>query len=231
MKPTWVGAGSGTASTSGNISPPLPTGWMPNDIWLMEFEQSPVNNFGVLPVGWVLVPGCQLKPASAATDPAFQIAWRRAQEGDTFPTISGTPNHNSAVINGFRGCIPYGNPWNVISTGTSTTSVVTGSMTGATTTVRDCIVALFFGAGTDTDSAQFSGWTDPVLLNVTERSDFFTSNGNGGGAGMASGDMPFAGTYGTSQVILATASTQAWCTIALMPDTRKFNRASVVGST
>lgn len=215
--PTVVGVGT-VASGTGDVVPGLPSGWAANDIHLMVMEQSPVNNFGSPPSGWVLVTNCQQKAGSAATDGLIQVWWRRAVSGDTDPTVTDTINHTSARILGVRGCVTSGDPWDVSNGGTDAVSTNALSITGNTTTLADCLVVLFAGTGTDVDStAEWSLFVNTDLANLTERMDNYNSQGNGGGFTCATGEKASAGAYGATTAVIATAGTKAFCTIALKP--------------
>lgn len=217
--PTFHAMG-GEAAGTGDVVPGRPTGWAVNDIWLMSVEQSAVNVYGSPPTSWALVTGCQQKPGTGATDPAFQVYWHRADAGDTSdPTVTDTINHTSAVIAGFRGCVTSGDPWDVSNGGIDAVSTTAAVVTGNTTTVADCLIAIFIASGEDTLTDQFSLYTNLDLANITERYDFMTDQGNGGGVGMATGEKASAGAYGNTAVTLANASTKAFCTIALKPAT------------
>jgi len=215
--PTFVGADPWSAGI-GDIVVSLPTGWAVDDIHLLVVEQSAVNAFAAAPAGWTLVTGFQLKPASTATDACISVFWRRAVAGDTNPTVTDTGNHTSGQIFGFRGCITSGNPWDVLSTGTSTTSSTTSTVPGATTTVADCLVFIVYGSGIDVLSeTEFSGQTNGDLANLTERADNMSSNGNGGGFGVTTGEKASIGAYGNTTVTHVNATTKAYGTIALKP--------------
>lgn len=217
--PTVVGVGTVSAST-GDATPGLPSGWAANDIHLMVVEQSPVNNFGAAPSGWVLVTNCQQKPGSLATDGNIQVFWRRAVAGDPDPaTMVDTINHTSARIIGVRGCVTTGNPWDVTNGGTEAAGLNV-TITGNTTTVNDCLIVIFGGTGIDQDSTiEWSLFVNTDLANLTERMDNYNSQGNGGGFACATGQKATAGAYGNTTAAIVNSDTKAWCTIALKPQT------------
>jgi len=219
--PTIVAVGA-VAAGQGDVVPGLPSGWAANDIHLMVVEQSRVNNWGSPPSGWVLVTNCQQGAGTAATDGNIQIYWRRAVAGDADPTVTDTINHTSARIIGIRGCVTSGDPWDVSNGGTDTVSNTSVSITGNTTTVADCMIVLFGGTGTDVDStAEWSGWTNADLANLTERMDDYNSQANGGGFACATGEKASIGAYTATTATLATAGTKAFATIALKPALNK----------
>ena len=219
--PTVVGVGTVAAGT-GDVVPTLPSFAVDDIAWIVV-EQSPVNNFpssSGYPSGYDLVPNSQQKPASNATDGNTTVYWRRLQSGDTDPTVPDTINHTSARIIVTRGSPTTGNPWDVTNGGTDNTSTNALSVTGNTTTVDDCLILIFAGTGTDTDST--AEWSTPVnidLANLTERMDNYNSNGNGGGFCCYTGEKAAAGAYGATTLVIATAGTKAFCTIAVKPAT------------
>jgi hypothetical protein len=67
-------------------------------------------------------------------------------------------------------------------------------------------------------SAEFDGWSNGDLANLTERIDEIRFAGNGGGFAVATGEKASAGSYGTTSVTLANAGYKAMWTGALKPD-------------
>lgn len=227
--PTVVGVGTAANSTTGNIVPTLPSGWAADDIHLCVVEQSAVNAFTTMS-GWTLVTNCQQKVGSTATDGNIQVFWKRAAGGDTDPTVTGTANHTSARIIGIRGCITSGNPWDVTNGGTDATADTSVVVTGNTTTVADCLVVIFVGTGTDVASTtEISGFANSDLGSVTERMDNWTSDGNGGGFGCATGTKATTGSYGNTTATLVNSANKAYCTIALKPATSTVKQLAALG--
>ena len=132
------------------------------------------------------------------------------------PTVGVSGNHQIARIITFRGVISTGNPWDVTAgnTGSSSTSF---AIPGTTTTVDDTLIVAIVSNGTDTATAQTSGWTNANLTSLTERADANNRAGNGGGFGVATGIKATAGAYGNTTGNLETASAQGRMSIALKP--------------
>jgi hypothetical protein len=88
-------------------------------------------------------------------------------------------------------------------------------MDGGLTTVNDCFVVIATAHDVDVSSAvNYSGWANSSLTNVVERADVSTSQGNGGGVGVATGIQLSAGTIGTSTVVNA-ATSPSWVSMVL----------------
>jgi hypothetical protein len=158
---------------------------------------------------------------SAAT--RLTVFWSRYNGTQTAPTAStSTATHICLVTVSFIGCVTDGDPWNVTSGGTDTTSDTSLNATGDTTTVADCLVVVACSTGQDANNAQFTAWGSneltPVLpTNLPEADDVCTNLGGGGGVGVAYGGKAVAGTYNDTTATLANASTKGFITIALKP--------------
>lgn len=182
-----------------------------NDIILIGMEtnagEHPQNPDGYLHLG----------PTIDADDTALTVFWRRCNGDEAGVDVLGPGDH--VVVNAtlWRGCVTEGEPWDILVTGVDNTSNTTLSATGGTTTVADTLVVVFSTLGTDTDTSQFSGWTNADLGSVTERADNFSSQGSGGGIGIASGTKTAAGTFGAMTATLANAAKKTFSTFALKP--------------
>ena len=215
--PTFVAAGT-FASGTGDIVPGLPAGWAADDIHLLIGEYSAVNAPPSAPTGWTAIPDCALEAGALATDGCSYAFWRRAVAGDTAPTVADTINHTSGQIFGFRGCIATGDPWDVISFGTDAVADQALSVTGATTTVADCLVFVAYFHGTDNVFADyFASVANADLASFTVRADVSHTAGNGGGFGVSTGGKAAAGAYGATTATQAANSTKAFFTVALKP--------------
>src|SRR5689334_18687663 len=103
--PTYVSTGA-RATGTGAISPGLPAGWQPGDIFVMETE-SAASEPVTAPAGWT-----DMAVPTGNGISQLGIFWRRAQSGDASPTVADSGNHTSAIISAFRGCKATGSPWN-----------------------------------------------------------------------------------------------------------------------
>jgi len=219
--PTFVGAGA-IAEGTGNITPPLPTGLLPNDIMLMFVETA--NEAVSTPSGWAIVADSPqgTGTAAGATSTRLSVFWKRAAVGEVAQQITDPGDHAIGQILAFRGCILSGNPWDVTS-GTTAASSTSVSIPGDTTTVVNTLVVLAVAHQTDTATPQASGYTNADLANLTERTDVATTQGNGGGFAVVTGQKATIGAYGATTATLANASVQGLISIALKPEVLSFS--------
>lgn len=187
-----------------------------NDIALLITEGDSTTPTFSVAAGFVEVTN---SPQVADVNSALRVWWCRATSGAmTSPVFNdvASDNHKVAQIVTFRGCITTGNPWDVTygSTAASSTAV---SIQGGTTTYPNCLVVAIVSNGTDTTTAQTSGWTNADLGSVAEVADVNTTAGGGGGFGVATGTKAAFGSFGATTATLVTASVQGLITIALRP--------------
>lgn len=214
--PTFLSAGS-LASGTGDVVPGLPPGTRLNDILLLFVESA--NEAVSTPSGYTAVADSPQGTGTAGDAAATRLSvfWKRATATETAPTVTDPGDHAVAQILAFRGCVDSGNPWDVTS-GDVQASAQTGvSIPGDTTTVANCLVVLAVSNATDTATAQTSGYTNTDLANLTERTDRNSTQGNGGGFAVITGEKAAAGAYGATTATLATSSTQGRMSIALKP--------------
>lgn len=206
---------SGTAA----ITPALPTGILTDDVLLLFLETAnqaitiPTPNGGT----WTEVTGSPQGTGTAAGTSATRLTcfWSRYNGTQGAPTTSDSGDHQVGVIVAYRGCVTSGNPWDVTSSGVEATSDTSWSITGATTTVANCRVVIAGARMNDAAGAHFSAWTNADLSDIQERFDDGTTQGNGGGIGIADGLKATAGAYGATTVTNATTTVKAFLTIAL----------------
>jgi hypothetical protein len=213
--PYFVAAGT-VAEGTGAIIPGLPSGWAEKDIFLLFVESA--NETVSAPSGYVAVADSPQGTGTAAGAAATRISvfWKRATVTEVAPTVADPGDHAIGQILSFRNCIATGDPWDVTSgnTGANSTSV---SIPGDTTTVVNCLVVLAVSNVTDTATPQTSGYTNADLANLTERTDVSTTQGNGGGFAVITGEKASIGAYGATTATLANASEQGRISIALKP--------------
>lgn len=212
VAPTVVATGAAAADI-GAISPPLPTGWAVDDIFVLFLE---TQNQAITVAGWT---EASFSPQSQVTDGIrLTVFWKRAAAGDVAPTTSDSGDHQMGRIIAVRGCKKIGNPFNSATGGNDSTSSTAGSIAGAVTTVPNCLTlwALVFLRDLDT-SSNFTAWTNAGLASCDEQMDNGTSQGLGGALGVATGVKVAAGDPGTTTVTLAVAGRKAFWFGALMP--------------
>src|SRR5712691_2486432 len=214
--PTFVSAGV-EASGSGNITPPLPAGFLANDILLMFIETA--NQAVAVPTGWAHVTGSPqgVGTVGGSSSTMLTVLWKRAIAAETAPTINDPGDHVLAFIAAFRGCIATGNPWSITSTATDAVLNASFTIPGATTTRPDCLVVLACTLHLDGTAPRVNSWTNTSLTNILIQADRSTVAGNDGALGMATGELATPVTYGSTAVALSASQIKAGMTIALRP--------------
>ena len=214
--PTFQAAGTMVKGT-GAITPVWPA-HQAGDVALLVVETANQAVTLSTPAGFVEVTNSPQGTGTAAGTAATRLAvyWKRAtSSAEANPTVADSGNHQIATIITFRGVIASGNPWDVTAGNVASSASTAVSIPGATTTVADTLVVAIVANGTDTPTAQTSGWTNASLTGLTERADSSTNSGNGGGFGVATGVKATAGAYGATTATLTTSSVQGRISIAL----------------
>lgn len=211
VRPTFQAASSTPGAGTADVSPTLPADWKEGDLHLLCVESA--GTPGSAPSGWVAVAD---SPQDEGTNTALEVYWRRAVSGDTAPTVTDRGNHTYAVILGYAAPYPGGDPWDVTSGGTETGPDTSLTAPGDTTTVANCRVVVIAARSNDASGAGFSAWANADLTSVTERFDNGTTQGDGGGIGVADGIKATAGAFGNTTATV-TSSAKAYITLALKP--------------
>jgi len=200
--PTITVAGS-SASGINAVSPGLPAGFQPNDIFLLFMENQDAGAIGTV-TGYTAGP---VAFASTGTPTRLDCRWRRAVAGDADPSIPDPGDHITAQILGVRGCITTGSPIDAFAQNTELVADTTVSIPGSTTTGANRLVIAGFSTGQDIAStAGANTWADATLGSPTERLDFWAAAGLGGGFAVASGTKATAGAWGPTTATLALAA-------------------------
>lgn len=135
--------------------------------------------------------------------------------GEANTTLAGYTNHVLCVPILVRNAQATGTPENVTAGDTAASSTAV-SIPGDTTTQPKCLIIAACAAGTDTITDQFGTWANASLANFGEIADAFTTDGGGGGVGVAAGELAAAGAYSATTAVLAGASSQARISFAVM---------------
>ena len=205
---SYVSIGT-AASGTGNVTPGLPAGWAVNDkLWLIcETANETVS----APTGWTSVTnspqGTGIAGGIEAT--ALSVFWRRAETGDTDPTITDPGDHCIAQIVATRGGATPGldisaAPYDVTAGDIEgPADIDPGEMPTVTTTVDEELVLLCAAYHQNLNLApplRFASFTNAGLTGITVHSDATYDVGNGGGLGIAIGTKTTAGSTGTTEV-------------------------------
>lgn len=145
----------------------------------------------------------------------LSVFWCRATSTTmAAPTVADTGSYQIGQIITFRGCIASGDPVDVFEEGIAASGTAV-SIPGAITTKQNTLVVVAVANATDTATDQTSGFTNAALTSIAELEDTNSTVGTGGGFGVAAGEKVAAGDYGTTTATLATASEQAFVSLAL----------------
>lgn len=214
--PTFVALGA-SAHGTGALSVSLPTGHTTNDILLCFVQSS--NEVITAPSGYAQLgpqPGYGI--AATALSNRLAIFWKRDGGSETDPiTVNDSGDHTFAYMIAIRGCTTTGDPFQYAGDGFKITASVTGTATGYSTFAPNSLIVVAFATGIDGTAAVFSSWTNASLGSVTERGDDSTTDGTGGGIGVATGTLAVAGPFGNTTVT-ETSTSDAFATFAMLPN-------------
>lgn len=203
---------TGTASTS-TASVGWPTGTLPGDFALLVFETSG-DEAANPPSDWTQI-GSPVIDVADATGSTLTVYYRLAPEDLPSTSIPAATDHKVASIAVFRGVSASA----AISPVTDTKTTASTSLTFPDYTVAapNSLVVFIATHPSDTSTAQFSNLINGNLTSITERRDFGTANGNGGGHCIYTGVASNPGSIGTSTLTVATSVTNACMILALEP--------------
>lgn len=217
IMPSVNAVGAEVASVLGaNTSVPVPGVYQNNDLVYLFSECLQTETLTV-PAGYSEV--ADSPQVGAATK--LHIFRKRLSgivtpgSGEANATIAGHTNHAITVPVLVRNAQETGTPENVTA-GNIAASATAVSIPGDTTTQPKCLILAACAAGTDTLTDQFSAWANATLANFGEIADAFTTDGGGGGVGVAAGELAAAGAYDPTTATLATASSQGRISLAVM---------------
>lgn len=221
--PVFRAAGALGSSATVDITVGAPAGLAVNDIEFLICETMDVAIALTTANGFVEVTGSPISVPNASATIATRGAcyWRRWNGSDGDPVVTFSSDHIIAQRFAFSGCITTGDPWNFLQTSSEGLQDTTGSATGNTTTVADCLIAIFIGAAKpdSTSTTEVSGFTNANLVNLTERADNAALAGNGGHIGLATGELATAGASGDTTYTKVTSSYKWHFVVALKPPT------------
>jgi hypothetical protein len=140
MAISFVSAGNNSRATNGNVTPGLPPGWIPNDIFICVIA-SRDNVNSTMPPGWIAIDPGTNNGVNLRTTTLYKIAI----SGDTDPIVT-HPGGNSieATIVSYRN-VDTISPFDIIGTisiNPSSTTVIATSIT----TLTDTSLVIFTGS-------------------------------------------------------------------------------------
>lgn len=148
----------------------------------------------------------------------MSVWWRRWNGTDGSPVFADPGDHQVGRMISISGCKTTGDPWNVLSTGTTDSTQDTSlSAAGATTTAANCLVLAMACQGLPdaVSTTEFGTATNTDLANLAEQFDNSTNAGDGGAIWLVTGEKASAGAYGATTLTTATSSKRVCATLAL----------------
>lgn len=211
---------TGTAANGiGAISPAWPTHRL-DDVALLFVESCGGEAISLsTAAGFVEITNSPQNTGTTTNGTRLAVFWCRATGASMgAPTIADPGDHVRAVILTFRNVIRSGNPWDVTAGSVKAAASTSVTFDSVTTTVDGCLVINAAARDTDSATAAFSAWANAALGGLRELHDAGTTDGNGGGLGIAAGYKHKAGATGATTATVS-SSINAMLTIALKPQT------------
>jgi hypothetical protein len=206
--PLWRSVGVVAAGFT-NIQPQLPSGIVAGDRLIMPCESA--NQDVTISAPWEAIYVHQGTGTAGGTAATRLYGFTTEATGmDMPPMVMSGGDHMICRIHRFDPCDIDAAVGAV--QGTATTA---GQIPSLTTTTKHCLIVGMITSATDIGTARFSGIANANLGNVTERSDDSTTQGNGGGIGLFTGEKVSAGATGAWSLTLATSSVQGRMAVAL----------------
>lgn len=203
------------------VTPAAPSGLTLNDIELLACESMDEAISLATPAGFVEVAGSPISVSSGTATIATRGAlfWRRWDGSAGDPTTNDPGNHILARRSAYSDCILTGDPWDILVTSSEATEDTSGSATGGTTNLADCLIAVVIGSAKpdSLNTAEVSSWANTDLATVLERYDGAGNSGNGGHLGLATGEKATAGSFGPTTYTKATSAFKWHFVVALKP--------------
>lgn len=197
--PTVVGVGT-VASGTGDVSPGLPSGWAVGDIHVIAVATA--NEAVTAPSGWNETASSPQGTGTAGATSATRITafWRRAESGDTAPTITDPGNHCAAVILGLRGCRSTGDPWDASGGRVESSAVTSATYSAVTTTVAECLIVYLSSFDYEVTGTENVSVVNAALSSITDRSVQAYADGNGSSLAVITGQKATAGSIGSGTI-------------------------------
>ncbi len=215
------GANSGSFSVNVGSAPQR----LPGDLMIMLAETA--NEALSPPSGWTEAPNSPSIKSGGGDPTRLHVFWKRAGSSESNPASGDSGDHQVCQIFFVRGAIESGDPFDVSAAGNGSGTSI--SITGATTTVNDCLIVAAVASTQDgvDSTTNFSSWANSNLSNVFEICDVSGSAGTGGAVGACVGGLATAGVIGSTTVTQATSVDYATWVGAIKPAAT--NRPYLVG--
>ncbi len=215
--PTFVAAGT-YASGTGTVEPGLPGGIANNDILTLVIEaEGEGSGAAAAPSGgeWTLIGYDESDTNSFPPTTRCTVYWHR-YDGSTDPnrTVPDAGDHTSAIIAAWNGCLTTASPIHQVQVSSDDSANTSGSATGVTTTVDDCLIVI---AGTHGDNVTVSGVTNASLSDLTEHVDQNHLDGTDGHIHVFAGGLASFGASGTTTWTVSASEEDANVVFALEP--------------
>lgn len=217
-------------SGAAGITYAWPAGHQTNDIGFLVIESDGVATAAAA-TGFAHVTGSPLVDVASVAGSKFQVLWMRATSA-AMPSVAVADlgDHQIGCIAVYRSCVTTGNPWEALASGVKTTASTTVTLPTVTTLGIDRLIAFFASQPADSNSAtEFGVPVNAALTSLTEDREDAINVGNGGGYQISSGRKSAAGATGTTAITLATAATNVFFTLALIPSNPNGGVAPMTG--
>ncbi|WP_295217357.1 hypothetical protein [uncultured Brevundimonas sp.] len=206
--PQWRSVGT-VASSTASVTPGIPAGTSADDFLLLICETAAQSV--TAPSGWSVIPAQTTGTAASTTATGPYSFYKIASAGETAPTIADPGDHIIARIHRFDPAVLDAAFAGSVQSSASTAVTIPS----ITTTTGHCLVVGMLSVATDIATSRVSTMSNANLTNVTKRSDDATTQGNGGGISLFTGELVTAGPTGTWSGTIATSSLQGRVAVAL----------------
>jgi hypothetical protein len=212
--PSFVNTGSFQSSTASSTPGSL-TDIQAGDM-LVYFAET-ANQATQVPQ-WAEAPDSPAINPDATDATRLTAFWARYDGVSINRTATDSGDHTNVAIVAVRGCSPVGDPWGDTASDPGGTGTAV-SIPGGDAPVDGCFAILAAATSRDfSGNTNFTGWSNVSFANLTERIDGASTNGTGGGLGIATAEKATAGAYGATAVTQATAVPHATWSGVLKPN-------------
>ncbi|MFH1112068.1 MAG: LamG domain-containing protein, partial [Patescibacteria group bacterium] len=214
--------GKGTFdSGNGAITLTVPASYASGTLMFIIAESE--NEDIVTPNGWTNAPGSPKGTGTAKAAGAVRLEvfyrWATSSASIASTVIADSGDHTAGIMFGVNG-IDTSNPFNTWGAGVDASATTSIFFPSVTTTIANALILNLIGLDKDgADSDTMQSGANARLTSFTEQHDQTVSTGDGGGVGFFTGFLASAGSTGTTTATGDTATTYAYITLALNPET------------